>query len=258
MPLFYNQTRPLSAQLHGALRLGTGSRLKFAAATNSIPIAADEFFVAQAHYPIVFAGGPQPGPLIVVGMQNGRNLFVTEAGAWRPDAYVPAYVRRYPFALAQIEGRSDVIMAIDESADLFSQTDGAPLFENGQPTAVVQRAQQFCVTFQRHFDNAQRFAAAAAAANLLVDKQIEVRSRNRATPFVFSGFKIIDEARFNDMPDPVHLEWRRNGWSALVYAHLMSLQRWRTLAALAGAQGTWDELLTNEQTEPAAAATKAG
>lgn len=247
MTLFYGQVRPLATQLHAALKIGAGSRLKFAGATNSIPLAADEFYVAQAHYPIVFAGGAQPMPVIVVGMQNGRNLFVTENGGWRADAYVPAYVRRYPFALATLDGRPELVMAIDEGSDMLSQTEGAPLFEDGQPTAILQRAQQFCIAFQRQFDLAQQFAAAAAAAGLLVEKQVEVRSANRPTPFVFSGFRIIDEARFNAMPDSVYLDWRKRGWNALAFAHLMSLQRWRALAALAGAQGAWEELVTSER-----------
>lgn len=248
MPLFYNQLKPLSLQAHGGLRINPGKSVKFAAASNSIPVMADEFFVAQAHYPIVFTAGPQPAAVMVVGLQNGRNLFVTEGGGWRSDNYVPAYVRRYPFALANVGGSDNLVLAVDDTADILSSTEGAPLFENGQPSPIVQRALQFCGNVQRQFDIAQQFAAAVVGANLLTDKQVEVRSANRPTPYVFSGFGIIDEQRFNALPDAVYLDWRKRGWIALAYAHLMSLQRWRALAALAGAQGAWDELLTEPKT----------
>jgi hypothetical protein len=36
-------------------------------------------------------------------------------------------------------------------------------------------------------------------------------------------FQIVDEAKFNALPDDVFLDWRRRGWLPLVYAHLMSM-----------------------------------
>ena len=44
--------------------------------------------------------------------------------------------------------------------------------------------------------------------------------------------RAIDEDRFNALPDDVFLDWRRRGWLALAYAHLMSMRRWQGLANL--------------------------
>jgi hypothetical protein len=242
MALFYSQPNALNLSAHAALRIKPVRHFDFARSTNSIPIAADEFVPAMFHYPIVFAGSADqslsaPIPVAVVGLQNGHNLFISADGAWRPDTYIPGYVRRYPFALAKMPGRDDMVLAIDEKADLWSPTEGTPLYEDGQPSALAQRALQTCAAFERQSAAAQQFSLALAEAALLTDKQAEVRQSQDGPPFVFSGFRIVDEAKFNALPDATYLEWRRRGWIALVHAHLMSLRRWPGIAALASAEG---------------------
>jgi hypothetical protein len=44
-------------------------------------------------------------------------------------------------------------------------------------------------------------------------------------------FRIIDEARFDALPDSTFLTWRRRGWLGLVYAHFPSMRRWQGFAA---------------------------
>ncbi|MGH8296385.1 MAG: SapC family protein [Steroidobacteraceae bacterium] len=235
MPLFYNRLQALDARAHAALRIRPDANFAFARETNSIPLAADELFVAQAHYPIVFTAGEQPIPVAVVGLHNGRNLFVTGNGDWRADAYIPAYVRRYPFAVAKdAEGGGPPVLAIDESARVLSTSEGTLLFEDGRPSAAARRAFEFCTAVQTPFEVARQFAQALAEADLLVEREAQIRKGAEGIPFVFGGFRIVDEARFNALSDDIYHDWRRRGWIALVHAHLMSLQCWPRIAALAG------------------------
>uniref|UniRef100_UPI00359F6608 SapC family protein n=1 Tax=Achromobacter insuavis TaxID=1287735 RepID=UPI00359F6608 len=44
-----------------------------------------------------------------------------------------------------------------------------------------------------------------------------------------SGFKVIDEAKFNKLPEAEFLRWRANGWLPLVYCHLLSINTWPSL-----------------------------
>ena len=44
-----------------------------------------------------------------------------------------------------------------------------------------------------------------------------------------TGFQVIDEAKFNAMPDDVFADWRKKGWLALVYCQLLSTGSWATL-----------------------------
>ena len=41
-----------------------------------------------------------------MGLRGGENLFVSDAGDFRPEAYIPAYVRRYPFVFANDDAQT--------------------------------------------------------------------------------------------------------------------------------------------------------
>ncbi|MGH6975962.1 MAG: SapC family protein, partial [Stellaceae bacterium] len=44
-------------------------------------------------------------------------------------------------------------------------------------------------------------------------------------------FRVIDEARFDALPDELFLRWRRAGWLGLAYSHLLSMRRWQSFVA---------------------------
>ena len=238
LPLFYRQPRILDSVKDAGLKLKQVRRFGFAAETNSIPLAADEFYVAQAYYPIVFTADDPAQPIAVVGVANRRNLFVGADGNWRAGNYIPAYVRRYPFIFASVEERQEYTLAIDEASDAFSKEEGEPLFADGKPTEITNHALQFCLAVQQQQQAAMQFAAALTEHKLLVDHRADLRAGQSASSL--TGFRIIDEVRFNSLPDEVILEWRKRGWLGLVFAQLMSMRRWEALAALtneAGANG---------------------
>ena len=37
--------------------------------------------------------------MAILGIQEGQNLFVMPDGRWDRRAYIPAYIRRYPFCV---------------------------------------------------------------------------------------------------------------------------------------------------------------
>ncbi len=80
LPLFYREVRTLNSVRDQNLCLMPPADYEFAAATNAIPLVAEEFFTAQAHYPIVFAGSENPLPVAIVGLRDNENLFVDADG----------------------------------------------------------------------------------------------------------------------------------------------------------------------------------
>lgn len=230
MALFYNQVRPLTAATHANIRIGPRQRYRFAANANAIPLGANEFRSAQAHYPIVFTGTPEPAPVIVTSLRGGENRFVDASGAWRRSSYIPGYVRRYPFGLAKIEGKSELVLAIDDTAEELAEDAGEPLFENGQPSNTTTRALKFCTVVEHQIAQAKLLAAALHGADLLVEARAELRRPADAAPYRLGGFRVVDEARFDRLAEDIFLAWREKGWIALVYAHLMSLRHWADLA----------------------------
>ena len=229
LPLFYKDPQPINSQRHAKAGIKESPDFRFARETNSVPLGADELFVALAFYPIVFAQTDPPVPAAVLGVGGNRNEFVDETGQWRANAYIPAYIRRYPFILAT--GPSNQLyLAIDEAAESFSPNGGKRLFEDAAPSKVTQQALEFCQAFQAQFQIAQALGAALKGADVLVSRRIDIQ-RTDGARVSLDGFQVVDEARFDALPDDVFLEWRRRRLLGLVYAHLMSMRRWQTFVA---------------------------
>jgi len=110
-PLFYRKPEALNAKTHGDLRLRSGADFAFARGTNSVAVTASEFGAVSRNFPIVFVG-EEGYPAAVLGLDAG-NLFVDDAGAWAQDAYVPAYVRRYPFAFIAFDDGKQFALGVD-------------------------------------------------------------------------------------------------------------------------------------------------
>ena len=229
LPLFYKSPQPVNSQRHAKAGITESRSFGFARDTNSVPLGADELYVALAYYPIVFAETNPPIPAAVVGIGGNRNLFVDDAGQWRANTYIPAYIRRYPFILATAPA-NQVYLAIDEAAESFSSDSGERLFDGNTPSKVTRQALEFCQAFQAQFQVAQALGEALKAAGVLVSRRIEIK-RTDGVQAALDGFQVVDEARFDAVSDDVFLTWRRRGLLGLIYAHLMSMRRWQTFAA---------------------------
>jgi len=228
LPLFYKNPQAVNSQRHAKAGITESHDFGFARDTNSVPLGADELFVALAFFPIVFAQTDPPVPAAVLGVGGNRNAFVDEKGQWRANTYIPAYIRRYPFILATAP-TDQMYLAIDEAAESFSSHGGKRLFEDAAPSKVTQQALAFCQAFQVQFQIGQALGKALQGADVLVAKRIDIQ-RTDGTGVSLDGFQVVDEARFDALPDDVFLEWRRRRLLGLVYAHLMSMRRWQTFA----------------------------
>ena len=73
----------------------------FARKLNAIPVSFSEFAAAARDYPIVFTSGDNGksfAPVAVLGHGRRREPAPARADGWAPGTYLPAYLRRYPFA----------------------------------------------------------------------------------------------------------------------------------------------------------------
>jgi hypothetical protein len=232
LPLFYRNPAALDATRHARAGLSGTGNYAFAQATNVIPLTGPEMVRAQAYYPIVFGTGAKPPVLAVVGYRNNENLFIDANGQWRRIAYVPAYVRRYPFIFLSQTDEQRLILCVDEGAPQFQAEGGEhPLFDGDKASQSTEQALKFCAAFQADIDATQAFTGELVERNLLVENRAEAKLDD-GRRFELTGFQMVPEERFNLLPDSVIVDWRKRGVLALLYAHLMSQHRWRDLTDL--------------------------
>jgi hypothetical protein len=226
LPLFYRELQPLSSQVHAGWRLKAGD-VSFAAETPFVPIVVGEIAVAARSYPIVFAADSAQ-PVAVLGLER-RNLFV-EDGRWMQDSYVPAYVRRYPFAFLATVNPEGFALAIDSGSDRIDQggSEGSLLFTDGKPSDLTRQALAFCDSFQAEAAATKAFTDGLKEQDLLIDRRADATLPD-GRKLGLEGFQVVDAEKFGKLADDVVLDWHRKGWLALVHFHLASLERFNVL-----------------------------
>ncbi|WP_409019735.1 SapC family protein [Brevundimonas vesicularis] len=234
--LFYGQPEPLTADLHGKLGVTPADKpYSFVANTHVVPLTVTEFAPAALTYPIIFVGD-QKQPVAAMGLRNGENLFI-EDGDIRADAYLPAYVRRYPFVFATDEVENRMILCIDRSAPFVSEGGEVPLFENGQPSAYVQNAMDFCNNFEQERLRTESFVKLLTDLDLFEVREATFTPRNEdgttGQPQKLAEYFAVSEDKLKGLSAEKMVELRDNGALGQIYAHLVSLAGWDRLIALA-------------------------
>jgi hypothetical protein len=231
MPLFFNRVVGVNPQLHSHLKLDRSVGYGFAARAQSVPIGLTEFEAVAQHYPILFTTGPNPVPVALLALREGDNLFMRPGGAWLPDAYVPAYVRSFPFIFVEDSQSKSLVVGIEPDADLLRPDTGQPLFEDGRPSPALNEAINFCQAFREAVNAAANFGRALEAAKLLAEEEATVNFTAGGSTRI-RGFKLVKPERLAELDDATFLDWRRMGYLNAVYAHLFSAGRWSRLIEL--------------------------
>ncbi|WDA40370.1 SapC family protein [Erythrobacter sp. BLCC-B19] len=241
LPLFYKDLLPLNSRDHAGWKAGTLESAAYLAATHAIPLTSDEFVDAQRDFPIVFTAGENPLPIALFGLNEGVNTFVGDDMKINEAIYLPAYARRYPFILAKLQPNSDdMSLCFDPSAGLLGNfPEGLALFdEAGQATEYTQGVLEFCRRFEEAGQRTKLFMDELVKLDILIDGEIAItRNDMPDKPFIYRGFRMVDENKLRELPAETLEGLVKNGILALIYAHLYSLNLMRNLFERQTAQG---------------------
>jgi hypothetical protein len=225
--LFYERPVPLNRTEHKDLRIKPIPNLKFASTVHSVPLTGVEFPAAARDLPILF-GGLTPedaGPMALLGLRENENLLVNETGQWEANTYIPAFVRRYPFVLAEKpagqEG-DDFTVFLDEAYEGFGTTEGDRLFkEDGAETELLANAVKFLGEFQQHVGRTQWFMEQLRKHNLLEPRNIRLEKDGKSINL--NGLFVVNEDKLRQLDEKTTHEFLREGVFGWIYAHLLSL-----------------------------------
>lgn len=241
LPLFYNDLMPLNSRDHGKWRTRGLDRADWLKGQHAIPLTVDEFPQAQRNFPIIFSAGTNPVPLALMGLNEGVNVFVDEDGKVTDPVYLPAYVRRYPFLLAKLQqDAQDLSLCFDPTSEAVGEfEDGQPMFDDeGKPAESIQNVLKFCEQFEEAGMRTRAFMEELAKHELLMDGEIAItQNDNPDKPFVYRGFRMIDQEKLREVHGDVVRKWNQNGMLALIYAHIMSLDLMRQIFSRQVQQG---------------------
>ena len=233
LPLFYNQLEPLSSQAHANFRIRRSETAKFVAQQHAIPVTVDEFPLISRRMPIIFSVGPDPVPLALMSLNEGVNTFFDEDGRWLDEeAYVPAYIRRYPFLLARLRQDSqEMSLCFDPSSDVVGPfEEGEALFDGTTPSAATRSILEFNEQFEQAGQRTQQFMAELKQLDILTNGEVTITPEG-SQPFIYRGFLTVDEEKLKNLRGDQLRKMSQSGLLPLLYAHLMSVSLMRDLFA---------------------------
>lgn len=241
--LYYEKPVLLDRDKHRHRKVLPSASYAFARKANSLYLAGVEFNAACKEYAIVFtrASDGRTVPVAMLGLRSRENLFVDEEGRWG-GAYVPAFVRRYPFVLAELPGGS-VGVCIDEAFAGLNEREGEALFDaQGNNTPFLQNAMDFLQQYQREYARTEAFCRRLQEAGLLREMNAKADLVDGRS-FTVSSLLVVDEPKLMALPDATVLSLFRTGEMHLISMHLMSL---------ANMQGLVDRVAARKGTLPPA------
>lgn len=219
----FKSIKPITKEAHLNIKIKPIDNFDFVAKTHIASIMVHEFSRASSIYPIVFLEDKEQDqfrPVVLVGIEEGENLFVQD-DKWKAS-YVPAIVRRYPFALAETVEKGRYTVCIDEESVFVNEKEGQALFgDDGEAGEVLDRVKQYLTELQQMEQFTNEFCDFMKANNMFTPLNMKIRVGNEVKNI--NGAYVINEERFNSLSDEKFLELREKKYISVTYAHLSSL-----------------------------------
>ncbi|WP_336966183.1 SapC family protein [Sphingobium aquiterrae] len=253
LPIFYNDLIPLNSQEHASWHTRPVEALPFLAQHHAVPLTIDEFVPAQRFLPIIFSSGDAPVPLALMGLNEGINVFVDDAGKLLGRTYVPAYIRRYPWMLAKLRPDSEELsLCFDPTSEGVGEfAEGEALLADAQPTEVTKSILSFCEEFEQAAARTNQFMNDLKDMDLLMEGEVAIQVPGTEQPFVYRGFQMVNEQKLRDLRGDQQRKLAQNGMLPLLHAHLFSLQLVRDIFQMQVEQGKGPSIPVLQQPAPA-------
>lgn len=231
----YKSPIVLNQITHRTLKVAPLTDYNFARQLNSVLVTGHEILEVAKHYPMVFVSGSNNDivPLAILGLTNDENLFVEDDGRWKEGAYIPAFIRRYPFILAENDASGqNFAVSVDAACEGYDKEDGISLFdEEGNPSEQLNKITEFLKQNQLQSMFTQEYINKLSSYDLLKDFTADI-TLPEGEKLGFSGMKMVNEKALIALDDEKALDLFRRGFMGWIYGHLHSLSNFRALGAI--------------------------
>ncbi len=231
----YTRVEPLNVDTHAKLGVKRmDNPFAFASGIHFVPLLLPEFPVASGSYPIIFAGDEKQ-PLAVMGLTPGFNLFFDKNGVAKTEIYLPAYIRRFPFIVAQ--NGDNVIVCLDVGADIVAEGADMPIFNGKELTEYGKGCVDFCKRFEDDRVRSDLILEQIKALDIFHLRQAKYQPRDNdnnpvGEEIVVSEYFAIEEPKLHQLSGDQLVALRDSGALAFIYAHLVSVWKWDALISM--------------------------
>lgn len=194
-----------------------------------------EFRQLQAHFPIVFqridgeGGTDHFQPIVLLGLEDGQNLFLTENGWDAP--VVPMAMQRDPFLIGRSGDTLQVHVDLD-SPRVVRAEDGevgtAVFLPHGGHSEFLEHAISLLEHLHAQAQRLPAFIDALTRHQLLEPFVLDIELAD-GTQTRLSGLYTIQEERLAELPGAALEALQRDGWLLPIYMQMASLSRLQDL-----------------------------
>ena len=231
-PYGYQEIVPL-AKTHKVLLPGERKLPVVFRNLTALPLSFAEFATAVHDYPIAFISGDGGNTFVamaILGVEAQQNLFVTADDTWDAEAYLPAYVRRYPFCMTRVtvEGaeRAERIACVEKRA---LKARGEALYDDkGEPLPLWDGLRKLLFEFEADLARTEEMCRKLHGLHLLEPFAAQASPQGE-TPITLTGMHRVSEERLHALPAETLKELARSGMLSRTYAHLLSLGNFQRL-----------------------------
>ncbi len=243
LPPGYTSLTALDRIKHAGLAITPGLNQAWSAKINSVFLNATEMSKACIDYPIAFVRDSNNGeymPMALLSLRAGENLFVDGNGRWLPQAYVPAYVRRYPFCIVEMPARdgAEPERLIAMQAECLSASDRPYFNAKGEATPEWEPVQKLIEIMEAARQQTRSFTRRLEAFGLFTAFDALATPRNGGQNMRLLGLHRVDEEKLNALGTREQKLLMRKGELRAVYAHLLSLENFGKLLDLTQQRST--------------------
>ncbi len=126
------------------------------------------------------------------------------------------------------------------------------MFADDKPTEGLTAILKFCEEFEIAAQRTSAFVKELQEMDLLIDGEVSIQPGEAAQPFLYRGFRMVDEEKMREMNGDTLRKINQNGILPLIYAHLFSLPQIRDIFGRQMTQGKVPEQLQAMEPEGAA------
>ena len=237
-PPGYESLVPFDKETHSNLGIRSDRRFAFSASLHAVHLSVIEFAQAARHYPIVFSNSNDDSaimPMVVTGLKSEENVFVKEDGSWSDGVYIPAYLRRYPFYTAKLEGgkETDEHMICVDPAGL-SKDDPPLIDKEGKTSERWDQLQNFIRDMEIARNTSTIFTAKLKEHDLLESFEAQIHGKSN-DDYRLHGMTRVSDEKLKALPAKVLQEFVKNDYLFLIHLHRLSLDNFRLLLDRASA-----------------------
>ena len=132
----------------------------------------------------------------------------------------------------------ELSLCFDPESDLIGEFDeGLPLFDGDKPSENLNGILKFCEDFEVAGQRTSAFVKELQDLDLLIDGEVSIQPNDASQPFIYRGFRMVDEQKFRDLNGDQLRKINQNGILPLIVAHLFSLSLVRDIFARQMAMG---------------------